>query len=219
MMVEKRLDILQVFPTALIRVVHPELSALVAPLKSLILGQKGTQAGISRSNLGGWHSKPNMDQWGGPPAQTLVSIASGIIEQQLVQTSPIPGLEMGWGIDMWANVNAAGHANAQHCHPGAFASAVFYVDLGNNELPATDGHIVFEDPRYPMAQMQQPGVLWPGSDGKGIESQVAILPKAGELIIFPSWLRHSVNPHSGQGERISVAINMTLLWQPSGAAT
>ncbi len=214
---EKRLITEQLFPTAIIRAIHPELTALIEPLRGVIMEHKGTATGISRSNMGGWHSAPNMDRWGGGPAQALVSIACGLTEQTLIQKSPMPGLEMGWGVDMWANVNGAGHANAQHCHPGAFASAVFYVDLGNQGAPAKDGHIVFEDPRYPMAHMQQPSVLWPGIDGQGVESQSAVLPEAGEMIIFPSWMRHSVKPHSGSGERISIAINLSLVWKSVGA--
>ena len=69
-----------------------------------------------------------------------------------------------------------------------------------------------------MAHMQSPNVLWTGADGQGTASQHAILPETGELVIFPSWLRHGVKPHSGKGERISVAINLTLQWHPVGAA-
>ena len=216
---DKRLHVEHMFATPLIRARHPDLSALVAPLRSVILTQKGTDEGITRSNMGGWHSAPNMDRWGGAPAQTLVSFAASVTEQHLSVTSPPAGLQMGWGVDMWANVNRSGHANAVHCHPGAFASAVFYVDLGNGDAPARDGHLVLEDPRYPMAQMQHPNVLWAGPDGAGAQSQFPLLPEQGELVIFPSWLRHSVRPHTGQGERISIAINLTLLWQPSGGLT
>lgn len=213
---EKQLKTDFLFPTPLIRAFHPELTALIEPLRSVIMTQKETAQGVSRSNMGGWHSAPNMDKWGGPPAQALASIACGLTEQHLQVEAPPHGLEISWGVDMWANLNAAGDANAQHCHPGAFASAVFYIDTGNNGAPSTDGHIVFEDPRYPMAQMQQPGVLWPGMDGAGVQSQHAVLPSVGEMIIFPSWLRHAVKPHSGRGTRISVAINLSLLWQPKG---
>lgn len=214
--VEKSLQTEHMFATPLIRVKHPELTALIDPVRSLVLTQKETETGMTRSNMGGWHSTPNMQVWGGEAAQKLASIAIGLTEQHLTVSSAPDGLQIGWAVDMWANVNGAGHANAQHCHPGAFASAVFYADQGNENLPAKDGHIVFEDPRFPMAHMQHPNVLWAGRDGKGTESQFAVLPEQGEMVIFPSWLRHGVKPHTGSGERISIAINLSLLWQPVG---
>ena len=209
---DKSLTAEHMFATPLVRARHPGLSALIQPLKTIILREKASAEGISRSNEGGWHSKPDMLGWAGTPAESLSGMAADICERHIIDTTDNKGLRKGWGVDMWANVNAAGHANATHCHPGAFASAVFYIDMGNEGAPVTDGHIVMEDPRYPMAHMQYPNVLWAGPDGQGVASQHAILPTAGELIIFPSWLRHSVKPHSGVGERISIAINLTLQW-------
>ena len=43
----------------------------------------------------------------------------------------------------------------------------------------------------------------------GAEQSVKVKPKAGLLIIFPSWLVHSVAPRSGPGLRISIAINLS----------
>lgn len=216
---EKSLVSEQLFSTPLIRARHPELSKLVQPLKDAILEHKRAQVGIKRSNLGGWHSELGMDRWAGEPAQMLVSMTSSILEDQLdVQQMDGTHIRPGWAVDMWANVNRAGDANAQHCHPGSFASAVFYVDMGASGGEPKDGHFVVEDPRYPMAHMQHPSVLWKGASGAGTESQVAIMPESGELIIFPSWLRHAVRPHSGLGERISIAMNLTLMWQAPGGA-
>ena len=209
---DKSLSADHLFATPLIRARHPGLSSLVQPLKDIILSARKSEQGLSRSNQGGWHSKPDMLSWAGQPAEALSGMAADICERHLIVTGGDTGLKKGWGIDMWANVNAAGHSNASHCHPGAFASAVFYVDLGNTENAATDGHLVLEDPRYPLAHMQYPNVLWTGPDGKGVASQHSLLPLTGELVIFPSWLRHSVQPHSGTGERISIAINLTLQW-------
>ena len=37
-----------------------------------------------------------------------------------------------------------------------------------------------------------------------------IFPKSGQLVLFPSWLRHAVRPYRGDRERISVAFNFGL---------
>ena len=37
-----------------------------------------------------------------------------------------------------------------------------------------------------------------------------VKPEAGTLIIFPNWLRHSVNPFFGEGERRTLSANVNL---------
>ena len=36
------------------------------------------------------------------------------------------------------------------------------------------------------------------------------MPEVGDLVMFPSWLRHYVNDFKSEGERISVSGNITL---------
>ena len=216
---DRSLKVDHLFSTPLIRARHPELSRIVEPLKQIILQRKREHPGMTRSNMGGWHSDNQMRSWGGQAVETLLAVAADAVERHLTVLQPQPNLRIGWNIEMWANVNKAGDQNAAHCHPGAFASAVFYVDLGNEGRPAKDGHILLQDPRFPMAHMQQPGVLWPDVEGKGAASQHPVLPEVGELIVFPSWLMHSVKPHTGSGERISVAINLTMQWQYKEASS
>ncbi|MGE5150505.1 MAG: putative 2OG-Fe(II) oxygenase [Rhodospirillaceae bacterium] len=37
-----------------------------------------------------------------------------------------------------------------------------------------------------------------------------IRPKAGRLVMFPSWVFHQVRPYHGGAERISIAFNLTV---------
>jgi uncharacterized protein (TIGR02466 family) len=37
-----------------------------------------------------------------------------------------------------------------------------------------------------------------------------VIPKAGRLVMFPSWLLHQVRPYRGNAERISIAFNLTV---------
>ena len=69
---------------------------------------------------------------------------------------------------------------------------------------------MLEDPRYPMAYMGVPDLVLKDAAGKAMMSQSAIRPEAGLLVLFPSWLRHSVNTHKGNRDRISIAINLIL---------
>jgi hypothetical protein len=37
-----------------------------------------------------------------------------------------------------------------------------------------------------------------------------IKPQAGMMLTFPAWIEHQVHPFTGDGNRISIAINVTL---------
>ena len=41
-------------------------------------------------------------------------------------------------------------------------------------------------------------------------TQHNVVPQSGDVVVFPSYLRHAVFPYRGGGERISVAFNARL---------
>jgi uncharacterized protein (TIGR02466 family) len=104
-------------------------------------------------------------------------------------------------------VAESGASNAPHIHGGCYWSAVYYVRADEGE----GGDLVFHDPRMPGLVMHAPD-LKPRAGGG--EQQVSTRPAAGMLILFPSWLAHSVTPWRGQGRRISVAFNLTAAERP-----
>jgi uncharacterized protein (TIGR02466 family) len=112
---------------------------------------------------------------------------------------------------MWANVNRSGHGNEFHSHPGAFWSGVYYVDDGGiADDGSLGGELEFMDPRGPLPAMFAPhlAVAMPGGLGAGATERV--VPKAGRLVMFPSWLMHQVRPYRGAATRISIAFNLTV---------
>jgi uncharacterized protein (TIGR02466 family) len=112
---------------------------------------------------------------------------------------------------MWANVNRSGHGNEFHSHPGGYWSGVYYVDDGGiADDPSLGGELEFMDPRGPMAAIYAPhlAVAMPGGLKAGANEP--LIPKAGRLVMFPSWLLHQVRPYRGNAERISVAFNLTV---------
>jgi hypothetical protein len=46
--------------------------------------------------------------------------------------------------------------------------------------------------------------------GAGPEQVFRLQPKSGTIVMFPSWLTHSVEPWDGEGERISIAFNIMI---------
>ena len=99
----------------------------------------------------------------------------------------------------WANVLAEGAAHKAHSHPNNFLSGVYYV----RTHPGADT-INFHDPR------NQTGIIRPPVAELTAENtdQVVVRVKNGTLLIFPSYLQHSVDANTGGEERISISFNI-----------
>lgn len=98
----------------------------------------------------------------------------------------------------WANVAAPGGAVRMHSHPNNFLSGVYYVQV----QPGADT-INFHDPR-PQTAIVRPPV---GELTALNTDQVVLRVEEGALVIFPSWLLHSVDPNRSSALRISVSFN------------
>ncbi|KJE97533.1 hypothetical protein CAOG_07373 [Capsaspora owczarzaki ATCC 30864] len=93
---------------------------------------------------------------------------------------------------VWATLHHSGIFHMPHSHPHELLSGVFYV-----KMPGNAGKIIFSDPRGPLTPF---------------DNTIAIEPREGDLILFPSWLTHMVAPTSGSDERISIAFNIPGDW-------
>lgn len=168
------------------------------------------RAGVSISNIGGWHSDTKMLEWGGEVARALAYKAMTMADAQTLDVKSPSKSRFGWVPEMWANVSTRGDANQYHTHPGSFWSAVAYVDDGyaGNGDPALGGELQLLDPRMPMIRMTAPDLRLLDGAGRPMPSEVSIRPETGMIVLFPSWLQHAVRPFHGQGTRISIAINL-----------
>jgi uncharacterized protein (TIGR02466 family) len=174
-------------------------------LERIILARREAEGGgVVRSNRGGWHSDTDMKAWGGEAFARLAERVEQLATELTIDRFSPESDSFPWKTSGWANVNEAGSYNEQHCHPGAFWSAVFYVRV---DPSATGGEIVFRDPRSPLNEMYAPKL---GLRYNGGEGSVHIRPEAGMLILVPAWLQHSVRRWEGAEPRISVALNLGL---------
>ena len=205
---------LELFATPVLKVHMPDSDAVNASLLASIREQRKREEGVNRSNVGGWHSDIGMTSWAGEPSHRLAEFAVAEASKHMVDIAAAGKRKFNWGIDMWANVNRPGDANQLHCHNGSFWSGVYYVDPGGAEKPDGGGELILEDPRFPMAYMTVADLVFRDADGEPVRSQHAIRPEAGMLVLFPSWLRHSVQPHRGDRDRVSVAMNLLLTGAP-----
>ena len=99
----------------------------------------------------------------------------------------------------WANVLAKGAAHKPHSHPNNFLSGVYYL----RTHPGTDT-INFHDPRNQTGIIRPPVVELTAEN----TDQVVVTVKNGTLLIFPSYLQHSVDANTSGEERISISFNI-----------
>jgi uncharacterized protein (TIGR02466 family) len=99
----------------------------------------------------------------------------------------------------WANMGPPGAAHKFHTHANNFLSCVYYIraEPGANT-------ITFHDPRY------QNQVVIPMVTERTAENAESInmSVEEGSLLLFPSWLPHSVDPNTSGAMRISVSFNI-----------
>jgi uncharacterized protein (TIGR02466 family) len=101
--------------------------------------------------------------------------------------------------DCWLNVMPPGVAHSSHLHPASIVSGTYYV-----AVPRGAGALKFEDPRL-SRQMAAPPRRHDAP--RRFRAHVSLPAKAGDLILFESWLRHEVPPTRCQGERVSISFN------------
>ena len=164
--------------------------------------------GIQRSNfraLGGWHSHNHLHKdIAYKPLVDLINQSGQRISKTLGYHSN-KHLAIG---TMWSIINAYGSVNKAHIHPHCHWSGVYYVNTPDNA-----GDIEFTDPRTAHI-INQPSFTPNKKRSKENWTKVCFTPKAGKLIIFPSWLYHSVNPNLSEekgtgGERVIISFNLT----------
>ena len=91
---------------------------------------------------------------------------------------------------IWASVHEGCSLHTAHVHPETAISGTFYVTT-----PPGSGTISFDDPR---------GMRPPFHSNRLVHT-----PEAGEMILFPPWLVHTVSPScEAESPRIALSFNL-----------
>ena len=167
--------------------------------KFIKINQSKDQEGISKSNIKGWHSK-DFDMQEIEPKNFIKFILPAI--EQVITDMNWEKQKQSININnMWAIINTGGSANLRHQHGNSTISGAYYV-----RAPKNSGDIVFYDPR-PAPVYTYPKALNPNL----LNAQVnGISPKEGALVLFPSYLDHSVNENLSNEERIVISFNISI---------
>ncbi len=198
------------FATPVAAVLVPDAEARNRELEQVILRHRAEHPTVGASNIGGWHSTRDIGRWGGPRATEVLAFAREMATRLTSDREGKP-VTPDWVSEAWANVNVAGDSNACHYHPGSFWSGAYYVnDGGCADDPTLGGEFELFDPRGPAPMMHAPLLKFAGEDGLSAGSAETMRPRAGLMLLFPSFLLHAVRPYRGTGTRISIAFNFGL---------
>ena len=198
------------FATPVAAIEPPDAEARNERLARIILARRAAHQSIQSSNAGGWHSDRDLAEWGGEDVAEILAVARSAATRLVTDRDGAP-VKPRWTAQAWANVNGPGDGNICHYHPGAFWSGTYYVaDGGCAADPSLGGQFEMLDPRGPATAMYAPTLKFAGEDGRSAGSAETIAPRAGLLVLFPSWLLHQVRPYRGTALRISIAFNLGL---------
>lgn len=99
----------------------------------------------------------------------------------------------------WINIMPTQVNHSMHIHPLSVISGTFYL-----KTPKDCSALKFEDPRMECF-MASP----PRKSNARLENQryFNFKPKAGQLVLFESWMRHEVPRNQANQERVSISFN------------
>jgi len=156
--------------------------------------------GTRKSNVRGWHSK-EFDLNNNSLKNFLGAISPKI--KDAID-------DMGWDTNkqivkitsMWSIINKKDSFNERHHHGNSALSAAYYVNADNDS-----GDIVFYDPRQAFIYSHPEN-----SKINDLNAQIkSVNPKSGLLVLFPSYLDHSVNPNCSKKDRVVISFNISLI--------
>tara|TARA_Y100000590_G_scaffold459148_1_gene615515 strand:- start:11017 stop:11619 length:603 start_codon:yes stop_codon:yes gene_type:complete len=194
-------DLNLIFSTPLWTTVVPNYKEINTKFSNYIQNlQTNDPEGRKKSNLIGWHSKNfNLSD---PVPQFFIKNISSILNESIN--------DMGWDIEknelkitgMWSIINPSNASNARHIHSNNYISAAYYV-----KAPKNCGDIKFHDPRSAKV-IRTPITKKPNNLNLEV---INITPQEGLLVLFPSYLHHSVDMNNSSDERVVISFNIDLI--------
>jgi uncharacterized protein (TIGR02466 family) len=103
---------------------------------------------------------------------------------------------------LWINVLEPGGAHSGHIHPHSVLSGTYYVDV-----PPGSSALKLEDPRLPL-MMAAPTRREDAPEEE--RTFVYVTPRAGDVLMWESFVRHEVPANGAKRARVSMSFNYSL---------
>lgn len=159
------------------------------------------EEGVRKTNFGGWQSDDDLFkfdefEW---LLENIITLGNTLAPEFCTNKQFNDG-------HLWANVNGKGNFNAMHTHPESILSGTVYLKFDGEE----QGIIEFFDAREgsPTAHWQ----CYTQFEEKNLLTNdvYSVVPKEGDILFFPGWLKHWVSPNQSDEDRVSISFNMSI---------
>ncbi|HEY9654431.1 MAG TPA: TIGR02466 family protein, partial [Crinalium sp.] len=150
--------------------------------------------GYAASNVLGWHSKDNLFEL--PELRPLKDLADAAV-LEVSQAVGYGDVQIK-AANCWANINPKYASNKIHDHANCLFSGVYYL-----KAPKDSGTLMFYDPRVAKTFYKPPVSTFTPYTADAI----AHVAEEGLMLIFPSWLKHGVEPNLSNEDRVSISFN------------
>lgn len=105
-------------------------------------------------------------------------------------------------IESWYHVTQKGGYHDVHSHPNCSWCGIYYLEPGDAANAGNGGLNRFYDPRANAEHYTDPGTAYLGAQGVW-----DFTPVEGQIVFFPSYLKHSALPYFGDKDRVVIAFN------------
>lgn len=157
---------------------------------------KNKQKGRKHSNYGGFQSDNlNRNDSALIPLIKEIEFQSNVIAKEI--------FKVGFNLQLdniWVNINGFKDFNIVHKHNHSKLSGVFYV-----KIPKKSGNLVFVSDTEIENYITNENFL---EYNPYNSSTYGIVPEENVLYLFPSWLKHYVEPNLSKEKRISISFNL-----------
>ena len=155
---------------------------------------KKTDKGRIKSNYGGWQSdfvnSQNTELC--KLMEYIKSNAQTCFQQLKVKK------EYGAHFKYWININSFEHFNTKHIHGNSIISGCVYL-----KVPQNSGNLLF----HPNMMEHYFYTTYTNCDTDFSSKETEFTAEEKKVILFPSFLPHSVSPNNSNEDRISIAFN------------
>src|SRR5258708_25420766 len=143
------LEVTPAFPTLIGRVRLPDAETMNQGLHALILNEEAQYSSLGRSNIRGWHSRPDFLHRSDANVDALTSWIIWALRRMICATTGQDAFKGTLSITSWATVCLAGAYHAPHSQPASNWSGAYYVHGGTRSPvpPLT----CFLDILYPLS--------------------------------------------------------------------
>ena len=111
------LEVTRAFPTLIGRLRIPDADVINRDLQALIVAEEAEYSSLGRSNIGGWHSRPDFLSWGGAAVSALTTWITWALRRMIDATAGPNAFKGALSASAWATICHAGTYHAPHSHP------------------------------------------------------------------------------------------------------